>query len=214
MDAVQRAMHEGSMRIFADREFAFTQRDFEDGNDPSAGRCVPLVAKWLAEKRDTSNGRLASLGRWFGEEDRSFVGASYRFDRNRQLYDSVAELQQQYSESRDLYLPFEAMKFQFIQNIHPQETTTDVAAFILRSMDELIRCRGIAILLDIIGQPKGHMVGIYRSNGGNLHFFDPNFGVYRIRDGSHFVDAWVETYQQINTRFFMSADRAALMYTW
>ena len=38
----------------------------------------------------------------------------------------------------------------------------------------------------------GHVIGMYRSRGRHLHFFDPNVGVYQVRDIVGFMQAWMD----------------------
>jgi hypothetical protein len=38
----------------------------------------------------------------------------------------------------------------------------------------------------------GHAIGMYRSRGNHLHFFDPNIGVYQVQEIEDFMRAWLE----------------------
>jgi hypothetical protein len=54
---------------------------------------------------------------------------------------------------------------------------------------------GEAVVLQIgvrVGtRNAGHAVAMYHSRGRHLHFFDPNVGVYQVRDVSGFMQAWI-----------------------
>jgi hypothetical protein len=53
------------------------------------------------------------------------------------------------------------------------------------------------IELDVHGASRrgGHAIGMYRSRGQNLYFFDPNVGVYQLRNVAGFMQAWLEGYR-------------------
>jgi hypothetical protein len=209
MDPAERQMNEGSLRLFAIREFEFNQFDITTSQaDSDDGRCVPLVAKWLSEKRDTSNGWLARFGRRFGGEDRDFAGPSYNLDYNVQIYKAVADIQAVYSRTSEMYDVFQAF------NLKPKSTSAerpDVIEGIVEATNALGLHSGFAVNLKITGKAVGHMIGIYRSKGGNLHFFDPNFGIYKINDLQNFLQAWQKNYTDLKTEFYLDATKAAII---
>lgn len=82
---------------------------------------------------------------------------------------------------------------------HTGETVLHENFFRLAADKMAFPCgRGIALSVtvdsDPPGIPQGHLVGMYRSNGTSLYFFDANAGLYKVLDPLGFITGWVDAY--------------------
>jgi len=194
------------------RPIALDEFEFEQYSLSVEGRCVPLVAKWLAEKRDTSNGLGARFRRVFGGEDRQFVRASLDGSHNRRLFDSVADSQGRYGQANDHEAVFREFGFTSITEVRSPIDNPDVNNVIVDAAANLARGRGICIFIAESSDAPGHAVAIHCSRGGNLHFFDPNRGVYKLFDAAAFLREWRLTYEEIGVHHYLEAGEPALIY--
>ena len=72
--------------------------------------------------------------------------------------------------------------------------------------------RGVYISFSVVGRKPekpggGHAVAAYRSRGNTLYFFDPNCGVYDVRDADKFFAAFVACYDGIGYDLAIQAHR-------
>jgi len=176
----------------------------------TTGACLALTADWLREKKQGTNSIGAKLGRAFGSDERKFVPLSGARGGAQQLaalngaldaqktYEAATGSQQDRIKNlltgKDLVVDVvlsEAAYDQIPVNIQGSyPVTLNVQATFVKAtgIDWLKRGRGVCIGIGF--GSSGHAVAAYRSHGGSLYFFDPNMGIYAVKDPSGFFDAW------------------------
>jgi hypothetical protein len=208
MDEATRHAREGDLQNFAVRELEYIQLELISRRniDGEIGRCLPLVALWLAEKRDTSNGRVAGIKRLISGEDRRLVGSQYDIEKNMNIYTSLDSMTEQYFADRNnIENLFLRAGFTVLSAEKPEISRKDVPEAIYEGIQGLGIRQLMAVIFPSRGAQAFHALGFYRSRGGNLHVFDANFGAYKLYDVLGFLKAWLDNYTALGFRWYLDA---------
>jgi hypothetical protein len=190
------------------------QFQFEEAED---GVCAGLVINWLLEKMSTSNGFRASIARAFGGgTSRSFYGAAtpgrqeavLRSGRRaQQAYEAAGLRTMRYSLAEaGLQVDDATTGHANTSSLNPSgalvmgrgdanRPVARVVESLVQAASEFLLSKGCGLIVGITLDRGGHTVGIYRSHGSNIHFFDPNIGVFKVRDLSAFLESWLDYYR-------------------
>jgi hypothetical protein len=193
------------LTAFANKEYKFKQAkskglaDSVHGDDAAHGVCFGLVMMWVREK-------LTTTGSWYRVQHKNFSpghGGDVH-DRNAITMLQAAEYQlhgrKQGDDKVATYLGLRPVEPDIQLVVRPDRNyNPEVQIFetLVRVAKALRSGQAVVIELDVHGASRrgGHAIGMYRSRGQNLYFFDPNVGVYQLRNVAGFMQAWLEGYR-------------------
>jgi hypothetical protein len=198
--------HFTALRAFASKEYKFHQRksiaraEQEYGAAAANGVCFGVVMMWMKEKL-TTTGSLPG-----GLQNLKFAP---RLNANIHVRTETTMLQAAAFQSH--YSRHGVDNLAQHMNLHEAAYTVDTAsrrnesnmpeveilATLVRAGENLPEGHAIAMELKVRDagsgtQIGGHAIGMYRSRGRTLHFFDPNVGVYEVRNIPDFMQAWLD----------------------
>ena len=162
--------------------------------------CAGLTLKWLQEKLGGSN-------RLFHRSHKEFVKNS-SVERKEALALSAGRAQLDYIESGSQIEKTYAKNYMVaselagslkkIKGPHPNYASiTDMASSFEQVCSQIKPGTGVVMrttLTTSTGKKEYHATGLYKSRGKHLHFFDPNVGIYEVKNPAEFVSAWVSSY--------------------
>lgn len=199
--------HFTALRAFASKEYKFHQRksislaEQEYGAAAADGVCFGVVMMWVKEKL-TTTGSLAS-----GPQNLKFAPR-----RNADIHVRNETTMLRAAAFQSFYSQHGVGNLAQHMNLHETEYTVDpvsrrnesnnlpevqILATLVRAGENLPEGHAIAMELKVRDagngtQIGGHAIGMYRSRGHTLHFFDPNVGVYEVRNIPDFMQAWLD----------------------
>jgi hypothetical protein len=194
---------------------AIREYDFQDqvapGLNDHDGACLGLVANWLEEKKNTSNGirrlvperlggkkrKRAFYGPVSGEQKGEVLQQALKVQRL--LYEKFHKKSDSDSKRRTfmlLGLEIDEVNTQVANSAF--EPTVDLCVSFQKATTYLLQGRGVAVSASVQGP---HSIGIYRSHGGNIHVFDPNFGVFKVADVVRFFESMRQEYIGLGVTF-------------
>jgi len=196
------------------------------------GICAALAANWLQEKLSSPknlvfSGQFAGAGvhagrnldtvrsavpKFLAYKEAPFASevlAQYGLEPSLKgagspvLNDKVPTKERSYSERTGTWT--ERRTIQFVTKVAESLANACTAGFLKQG-------RGVYISFSVVGktpdkQGGGHAVAAYRSRGNTLHFFDPNCGVYDVKDPDKFFAAFVACYGGIGYDLEINASR-------
>jgi hypothetical protein len=197
----------------------------------TSGVCMGAVLNWIKEKVSTSNGLLRRDGPLMNSTPKrfsspinpvtrlkqgmsppagsplsQFMQKNQSGPRNQGTVLSAAMTQMAYSATSRDQVARELGLIDVHETLLPVQKP-DPKGIPVRIEDETIARaaqelpRGNALLIEIEHEDVGHTIGFYHSRGDTLHFFDPNAGVYALRNCNEdtvlgFVRAWLGVYHR------------------
>lgn len=173
---------------FSEKEYKFQQR--RSAPTDSRGECLAVCLMWIKEKITASKFGLFRHSAFTaapGGEHRHNLGIMQRAHAlgGHASSNQLAVLESALGLEHDIGVPAVSVGERNSANY-------DVVASLTALLAELQP--GVAACADISieNRPAGHAVAMYRSRSGNLHFFDPNCGIYRIQHTGGFLQAWYQ----------------------
>lgn len=213
--------------------------DRNDLQQIEGGACAALVVDWIAERKATSN-----RWNVFGLRDSSTPGrfqnpataaSDQHHVKNRIAIMRAAPQQARYARSGDEHVIFserglreDGMKsmdanasqadggvWHTMPNAQGglnNAPVTDVLKTLTATSEKIGAHNGVYVAVRVSG--RGHAVGMFRSNGNSLYFFDPNVGIYRVRRGvtQQFFGAWMSGYEARGMPVTMSRPHDRVAY--
>jgi hypothetical protein len=204
---------------YATAEYLFNQGQIAntfniDGYD--AGACLGLVLKWLAEKKNTSNGLGASLSRLMGGRDNRTFHGTKPMALQVPVLRGAMQLHGNYEGGTMLHGSDLAMSdvitevgLTFDESLSDQANTTGGAQIMVRGANNLpaidmnhslevasaFLAKGRGMIVSVRVGSGAHVIGVYRSHGSNIHVFDPNIGVFKVSNLIGFMMSLVDYYE-------------------
>jgi hypothetical protein len=188
--------------------------DYETYNSIKGGICASLVADWLKEKVQGTNSMFSRSPKAFtagatDEKNAAKVAGLMR---------SAAPGQAAYKQSGSMDALFKANGL-FLDKAPAEFDKGPPPAHlpminIERSFTALCEGshfrRGVGLVMSVSFRRvqggtdiSGHAVGAYKSNAGQVYFFDPNVGIYQLNRFSDFIVAWVSAYESLGMKITM-----------
>ncbi|WP_413992479.1 YopT-type cysteine protease domain-containing protein [Labrys okinawensis] len=191
------------------------------------GICASLVADWLKEKVLGSNSLFSTSQKTFtaggGDDKNSAKVAS--------LMRSAAPGQIEYAANGNIHNLYKGKEL-YLHDAPAQKNKGSAPTYqpvtdIQRSFRDLCEGTdfqggaGLVMSMTFLKIPGGaiiarHAVGAYKSKAGQVHFFDPNVGIYKLNSFSGFITAWISAYEaqgmqmtmnQLNDGFYFCDDK-------
>ena len=171
----------------AEKEYKFQQR--KSASADSEGECLAVCLMWIKEKITTNRFslfRTSAFSAAPGSEHRHNRGI---MDRARALggrgIDQLAILEGALGLQHDIGVAAARRIRRLSQN-------PDVISSMTALLAEIQPGTGATAEIYVDNRQAGHAVAIYRSRSGTIHFFDPNCGIYRIKQPGGFLEAWYQ----------------------
>jgi hypothetical protein len=192
-----------ALKAFAKKEYKFQQRKSmqfalrEYGDRAASGVCTGAVMMWVREKLTTTGAP------WQVMQTKQFSPRVFGdvHERNAMTMLEAAGNQVRYSRRGLHQLAAYLGLDDAILNIRPAMQRgagnlpeVQMLETLARVGEELPEGHAVVIEVAVGGgaQGGGHAIGMYRSRGRHLHFFDPNVGVYLVHDVLGFMQAWMD----------------------
>ena len=193
------------LKAFASKEYKFQQRKslqfarWDYGHHVAIGACVGAVMMWVREKLTTTGASWNPMQtKQFSPESGSSV-----HERNAMTMIEAAGNQVRYNRKGvnyvAEYLGLHDATFDIRPAVRPDRQNrpeVQIPETLVRVAEELHEGSAAVIELGVRegteDKRRGHAIGMYRSRGGHLHFFDPSVGVYEVRDVDGFMRAWLD----------------------
>jgi hypothetical protein len=195
-----------ALKSFASKEYKFQQRKSMElvlaryPEEAASGVCFGAVMMWVKEKL-TTTGSL-----WHGSQAKAFSpnGDAEVHQRNKYTMRAAGEFHQYYKQhgAGDLggYMGLREVFSTFQPTVRPDrghQPEVQMFETLARAGQELPAGHAIVVEVGLYNWGNqsyagGHAIGMYRSRGNHLYFFDPNIGVYQVRDIAGFVRAWLD----------------------
>ncbi len=189
------------LKGFASKEHKFQQRKSigparaMHGDWLTDGLCVGLVMMWVQEKCT----RMPSLLRWNKDFSPGIFEKNVHKSNSNTMLKAV-KYQELYTRQRgqldgvatDLGLRDATFDIQPVRQ--PGSSEIQILETLVRAGEDLPEGGAVVFQLGVRvgGRNAGHAVAMYQSRRRHLHFFDPNVGVYQVRDVSGFMQAWID----------------------
>ena len=192
-----------ALRGFASKQYKFHQRKSIElaveryGDDASSGVCMGVAMMWVQEKFTTTGAF------WHPMQNKDFSPG-----RGGDVHTRNAETMLRGAGYQMLYNQRGAAAL--ATHLGLRDATFDIRAVVqpdngnrpeVRLLDTLVRVgedlpEGGAAVIELAVRHAsgdgGHAIAVYRSRGRHLYFFDPNVGVYQVRDIAGFMQAWID----------------------
>jgi hypothetical protein len=174
----------------------FSQRQVEI---LSEGACFGLTYEWMREKLQGTNSNILGSARNFVRDPTPRT--------NKAATNAGAHLQLQLEKGKtsvDNWMVSNAIDRQ--KWPEPQERNLDPADFgpsfeqACHDMEKRTGATmGVTFHNPVENRSEAHIVGLYKSKGDHLYFFDPNYGGHQVNDPAAFIRSWTQANTKDNT---------------